>query len=203
MRVIVCADDGDQIAIDADDVATEQAVIRLELQNPTYNETSEFECVTLTINRAREVAAALLTMSGSNVGAAGWLLIVNVTGSFIIGFFATLTGPDGRVLVRYAAAGNADEAFNLIDAQEFDIVVTDQMMPGTTGIELARTVTTYMPDAKVLLCSGRDDNIDYDEVALARIDGVMLKPFNLIELADTVECLLSEVASDASLGVWS
>lgn len=26
-------------------------------------------------------------------------LAVNVTGSFIIGFFATLTGPDGRVLV--------------------------------------------------------------------------------------------------------
>ena len=27
-------------------------------------------------------------------------LLVNVTGSFIIGFFATLTGPDGRLLVR-------------------------------------------------------------------------------------------------------
>jgi CrcB protein len=26
-------------------------------------------------------------------------LIINVTGSFIIGFFATLTGPDGRLLV--------------------------------------------------------------------------------------------------------
>ena len=26
-------------------------------------------------------------------------LIVNVTGSFVIGFFATLTGPDGRVFV--------------------------------------------------------------------------------------------------------
>jgi CrcB protein len=26
-------------------------------------------------------------------------LIVNITGSFIIGFFATLTGPDGRVFV--------------------------------------------------------------------------------------------------------
>jgi CrcB protein len=26
-------------------------------------------------------------------------VIVNVTGSFVIGFFSTLTGPDGRVLV--------------------------------------------------------------------------------------------------------
>jgi fluoride exporter len=30
-------------------------------------------------------------------------LIVNVTGSFAIGFFATLTGPDGRFLVRTEA----------------------------------------------------------------------------------------------------
>ena len=30
-------------------------------------------------------------------------LIVNVVGSFIIGFFATLTGPDGRFLVRTEA----------------------------------------------------------------------------------------------------
>jgi fluoride exporter len=30
-------------------------------------------------------------------------LIVNVVGSFVIGFFATLTGPDGRLLVRTEA----------------------------------------------------------------------------------------------------
>jgi CrcB protein len=30
-------------------------------------------------------------------------LIVNVTGSFVIGFFATLTGPDGRLIVRSEA----------------------------------------------------------------------------------------------------
>ena len=30
----------------------------------------------------------------------GETLIVNVLGSFVIGFFATLTSPDGRLLVR-------------------------------------------------------------------------------------------------------
>ncbi len=63
MRVIVCADDGDQIAIDADDVATEQAVIRLAVENSTYDEAVDFEGVTLTIRRARELAAALLTIA--------------------------------------------------------------------------------------------------------------------------------------------
>ncbi len=63
MRVIVCADDGDQIAIDADDVATEQAVIRLAVENSTYGEVVDFEGVTLTTRRARELAAALLTIA--------------------------------------------------------------------------------------------------------------------------------------------
>src|SRR6266702_1945064 len=30
-------------------------------------------------------------------------LIINVTGSFVIGFFGTLTGPDGRILVSSTA----------------------------------------------------------------------------------------------------
>ena len=63
MRVIVCADDGDQIAIDADDVATEQAVVRLAIENSTYGEAVDFEGVTLTTRRARELAAALLTIT--------------------------------------------------------------------------------------------------------------------------------------------
>ena len=34
-------------------------------------------------------------------------LVVNVMGSFIIGFFATLTGPDGRVFVGTTAASSS------------------------------------------------------------------------------------------------
>ncbi len=41
------------------------------------------------------------TAIGDQIGEAfPWgTIIVNVTGSFVIGFFATLTGPDGRLLV--------------------------------------------------------------------------------------------------------
>jgi hypothetical protein len=63
MQVIVRAEDGDQIAIAADEVATEQAVIKLGFEDPTFNELADFDGMTLTIQRARELASALLTIA--------------------------------------------------------------------------------------------------------------------------------------------
>ncbi|HRP03271.1 MAG TPA: response regulator [Opitutaceae bacterium] len=37
-----------------------------------------------------------------------------------------------------AVASNADEAFNLMDAQEFDVILTDLRMPGVDGMALHR-----------------------------------------------------------------
>ena len=63
MRIIVRADDGDQITVNADDIATEQRVVRLELHNLAFDEIEDFELVTMTVERARELARALLTIA--------------------------------------------------------------------------------------------------------------------------------------------
>jgi CheY-like chemotaxis protein len=93
---------------------------------------------------------------------------------------------------RVSATTAATEALGWIrSGQPFDIVITDQMMPQLTGLELARTIAERLPGTKVLLCSGRDENIDHNEVAAARVAGFVLKPFDLIELADRIETLLA------------
>jgi len=63
MRIAIQADDGDEVSIYADLLALEHGLITLEIENQLYSEISEFDSVTLTIGKARELAAALLTVA--------------------------------------------------------------------------------------------------------------------------------------------
>ena len=62
MRIAIQADDGDEVSIAADFVSVEQAIVTLEIENGIYNSEREIETVTLTIDRARELARALLSV---------------------------------------------------------------------------------------------------------------------------------------------
>jgi hypothetical protein len=62
MRIAIQADDGDEVSITADFVSVEQAIVTLEIENGIYNSEGEIETVTLTIDRARELAKALLSV---------------------------------------------------------------------------------------------------------------------------------------------
>jgi hypothetical protein len=60
MRIAVQADEGDEVSIVADFVSVEQGVVTLEIENALYKSGPEIEAVTLTIDKARELAKALL-----------------------------------------------------------------------------------------------------------------------------------------------
>jgi len=71
MRIVVEADNGDEVSICADFVSLEQAIVTLEIENALYSETSEFDSITLTIDRARDLAAALLSVAEAIEAASG------------------------------------------------------------------------------------------------------------------------------------
>ena len=62
MRIAVQADEGDEVSINADFISVEQAIVTLEIENALYNAEIEIEAVTLTIDKARELAQALLSV---------------------------------------------------------------------------------------------------------------------------------------------
>jgi len=76
-------------------------------------------------------------------------------------------------------AGSAEEAMSLVDrGGRFDLIVTDHLMPGMTGTDLARAIRSSRPTLPVLLVSGyaEHEGIDSD---LPRLT----KPFRKDELA--------------------
>ncbi len=58
---------------------------------------------------------------------------------------------------------SADEAWNLLSKhQDFDLLITDKEMPGTNGIELARSAKKLHPDLPIILLSTIGDERDPD-----------------------------------------
>jgi PAS domain S-box-containing protein len=55
-------------------------------------------------------------------------------------------------------AANGDEALQIADRRPFDLLLSDVVMPGMNGLELAAHVMRSRPDARVLLMSGYDEN---------------------------------------------
>jgi PAS domain S-box-containing protein len=85
-------------------------------------------------------------------------------------------------------AGSAEEAVRVLeDGREVDVVVTDHLMPGMTGTELARHVQQARPELPVLLVSGYAEleGVDADRPRLT-------KPFRKDELAAALLSLVDE-----------
>ncbi|GGE82230.1 PAS domain S-box protein [Sphingomonas prati] len=82
-------------------------------------------------------------------------------------------------------AASAEEGLALLSAgRPIDLVVTDHLMPGMTGVALARTVRTRWPHVPVLIVSGyaEVESLDPDLPRLA-------KPFRQSELFAAVSAL--------------
>ena len=84
-------------------------------------------------------------------------------------------------------AGSAEEALRLLgDGAAPDLLVTDHLMPGMTGADLAREARTLKPALPVLVVSG-----------YAEVDGIapdlprLTKPFRIDDLATSVTAVVA------------
>ena len=72
----------------------------------------------------------------------------------------------------------------------FDIVITDQTMPGMTGIDLARRMLQIRPDLPVILCTGYSSQISEEKAKSFGIQGFAMKPLSKKELGDLIRTVL-------------
>ena len=86
----------------------------------------------------------------------------------------------GYEVIGCNSAENALE--QLENDKDFDLLITDMVMPGMSGAELASIVREKIPGIKILLASGYSEEIARRELASSQDFEFMAKPFSLGDL---------------------
>jgi CheY-like chemotaxis protein len=90
----------------------------------------------------------------------------------------TKLGDDYQV----ATVSSGPQAIERVQEQVFDLVLADFMMPGITGIDLARVVRQVSPQTAVVLMTAYGTNRLKDTSKYVGVDGYLDKPFTVEEL---------------------
>ena len=105
----------------------------------------------------------------------------------------------------YEAVGclGAEEAYDEMYNTNFDMIVSDIMMPGIDGFEFAKTVRSLNSDIPILFMTARDDFASKQRGFRIGIDDYMVTPIDLDELFLRIGALLrrSKIASSRRLEV--
>jgi len=80
------------------------------------------------------------------------------------------------------------------DPNEFDLVVTDQIMPGLTGTEILKRMVKLRPGLPTILCSGFSDELDETQAQDTGVVAYLQKPFSRVHLANTVARALAKAS---------
>ncbi len=92
----------------------------------------------------------------------------------------------------YKAVGclSANEAYDTMYGNAFDLIVSDIMMPGIDGYEFAKTVRSLNENIPILFMTARDDFASKQKGYRIGIDDYMVKPIDLDELFLRIGALL-------------
>jgi len=107
----------------------------------------------------------------------------------------------------YEATGvlSAEAAYQKLDETLYDLIISDIMLPGTDGYEIANSIRSTDSDTPILFVTARDDFFSKQKGFLAGIDDYMVKPVDLGELLLRIGAILrrSRIACSRKLTVGS
>jgi DNA-binding NtrC family response regulator len=83
-------------------------------------------------------------------------------------------------------ADTAEKALAKLEAQRFDVVLTDISMPGLNGMELLSRVVEKYPGTPVIIISGHSDQDHAQSLINRGAFDYLLKPFRLEMVEESV-----------------
>ena len=84
-------------------------------------------------------------------------------------------------------AGTAEQALAKLEAEQFEVVVTDISMPGLSGRELLGRVLSLYPGTPVIIVSGLSDQEHAERLIKLGAFDFLLKPFRLEVVEESVK----------------
>jgi DNA-binding NtrC family response regulator len=91
-------------------------------------------------------------------------------------------------------AENGLQALNIVERNNFALVITDVRMPEMDGVELLKRVKKVKPDQCVIIMTAFGDNYTFVDMVEAGASDFILKPFDLAELRAKIARVLRERA---------
>ncbi|SHO52365.1 ATP-binding protein [Desulfopila aestuarii] len=75
---------------------------------------------------------------------------------------------------------------------QFDLIITDQTMPGMTGSDLARRILQIRPAMPIIICTGFSSQITEEKSKMIGIKGFAMKPLATKDIASLIRRVLDE-----------
>jgi response regulator RpfG family c-di-GMP phosphodiesterase len=103
--------------------------------------------------------------------------------------------------VRFAENGLVAKTILSLNANQFDLVISDIKMPEMDGVTLLKDVRGIHPGTRFIMMSGFSEVIETQDAFMSGADGFLPKPFKTRHLLETVESVfrVKEEPADPSL----
>ncbi|GAB4222104.1 MAG: hypothetical protein Kow0062_17980 [Acidobacteriota bacterium] len=135
--------------------------------------------------------------SGRRVAGSGDLVLVVDDEQPLVELMSTMLRSIGYRVEAFTDPGQALAAFRS-DPGQWDLVITDQTMPGLTGDALATEMLSARPELPIVLCTGFSETIDEERARALGIGGFLMKPFTMEALVRQIEALRPDRAAGLS-----
>lgn len=100
----------------------------------------------------------------------------------------------GDIGYQVTSVFSGEQALELFqqNPEKFDLIITDESMPGMTGIELAQKIYQQKPELPVILCSGHLLTMHEEGLDLTNVKDVLVKTDVCTKLPLMIEALFGE-----------
>ena len=90
------------------------------------------------------------------------------------------------------AASTAEEATLLAATRKYDVIISDQLLPGEQGLEFLMRVAAQQPSARRIMLTGYiNPDLISRSIASAQLSACLLKPISIAELMKAIRKVIA------------